>query len=89
MTNKVEIEIISDPGHAWGVVNYSMLKELRIEDKISTYSYRKGSVCYLEEDCDLSRLVDALVKQGKEITFKESFLNHEAPLRNFRNYYKD
>ena len=41
-----------DPGHAWIEVPFQTLVELGITDKISEYSYRFQSNCYLEEDCD-------------------------------------
>ena len=46
----------SDPGHGWLEVDYHDLLELGIERQISRYSYRKGRLVYLEEDCDMAVL---------------------------------
>jgi hypothetical protein len=70
---KKVITIYSDPGHAWGKVLRSELKELGILDKISAFSYQRKCHVYLEEDCDLQLYVNALKDKGIELRFKESF----------------
>ena len=41
---------ISDPGHGWLEVPRSLLSELGILEEITTYSYQKKELVYLEED---------------------------------------
>ena len=48
-----------DPGHGWLEVRKSELVELGIAAKISSYSYMKGKMAYLEEDCDMSLFIEA------------------------------
>lgn len=43
-----------DAGHGWLQVPRSDLVALNISDKITSYSYQKGSDVFLEEDADLS-----------------------------------
>lgn len=43
-----------DGGHGWLQVQKSLVQDLEIEKKISTYSYIDKQFYYLEEDCDLT-----------------------------------
>lgn len=54
------IVLHEDPGHAWLEVPLSLLVELGIAGKISSYSYICGTSAYLEEDCDLSVFCNAV-----------------------------
>lgn len=51
--------IFADEGHAWLKVKKSVLFDLGIAEKITSYSYQYGEYAYLEEDADLSTFVDA------------------------------
>lgn len=53
-----EYKFITDPGHGWLVVP---LAEVRASGaKISAYSYIRGNMAYLEEDCDAGAFTDTL-----------------------------
>jgi hypothetical protein len=67
MTKKISIKVFADPGHAWARVAKSKLVKLGIADKISPYSYQKGENAFLEEDCDLTVLVNVLRERGYEV----------------------
>ena len=54
-----KFDLISDPGHGWVKVPLRLLADLKIIDRVSRYSYMRGSFAYLEEDCDLSIFFDA------------------------------
>lgn len=60
----------SDPGHGWVAVPLPLLNKLGIIDQISTYSYMRGMLAHLEEDCDLSTFMHAASVAGMKITFK-------------------
>jgi len=62
-------DYISDPGHGWIKCNKSLLEELGIAGRISSYSYMLGDYAYLEEDCDASILCGALNDNGIEFQF--------------------
>jgi len=80
--------MFSDPGHGWVRFPKARLVKLGIADKISTYSYQNGANAFLEEDCDLTVLVNALKAAGYEdIKFKEGWTNRRSKIRNF-DYYK-
>ena len=55
----------SDPGHAWLAVAGSLIRDLKIQDRISRYSYKgQDSTVYLEEDCDAPELIAAANAAG-------------------------
>lgn len=88
----------SDPGHGWLQVTRADLKELDIEDKISSCSYQKGEYVYLEEDCDAGVFFQALKKLvgnafGQELKFQDILCqevigDQESFIRKFRPYQK-
>ena len=86
MTKTVSIKVFADPGHAWARVAKSKLVKLGIADKISTYSYMNGNNAFLEEDCDLSVLVNTLRERGYEVKFNESHTNRQSKIRSYRTY---
>ena len=48
----------SDPSHGWLEVDEIELKQLGINSGAFTdYSFRKGHILYLEEDCDASKFL--------------------------------
>jgi hypothetical protein len=69
MLNTTDIyryKLFTDPGHGWFEVSMSELKELGIQNKISTFSYFDPETdhAYLEEDCDAGVLYHALKDRG-------------------------
>jgi len=78
----------SDPGHAWLAVKRKELIQLGILDKISSFSYQKGSTVYLEEDCDAGVFLDAKKAAGEEITrnnIRDSY-QENTPIRNYQRF---
>lgn len=64
----------TDPGHGWLAVSLKELDELQIADQISRFSYVKGRMAYLEEDCDLTVFLKAYnAKHGVDPEIVESF----------------
>ena len=82
----MNIKFFADPAHGWGEVPISLIKELGIADKISQYSYMKGDNAYLEEDCDLSVLMNALEAQGITANFVEVWTNNDSPVRRYQSF---
>ena len=60
------MDYIQDPGHGWFKVSIKQLVKLNIADRISNFSYRRGTWAYLEEDCDATILFNALRERGIE-----------------------
>jgi hypothetical protein len=52
--------LIADPGHGWLKVTVNDIYKVGLKPTdFSRYSYRSGRNCYLEEDCDAPKFVDA------------------------------
>lgn len=86
MSKKISIKVFADPGHAWARFPKAKLVSLGIADKISSYSYQNGSNAFLEEDCDLGVLINALRDRGYEIKFNESHTNRQSKIRGYNTY---
>lgn len=82
----MKFTIYSDPSHGWCKVNRDLLKKLGIADKISIYSYQRKDAVYLEEDCDLGLLIEALKKAGKTFEYREMVSNKSSKIRSYDNY---
>ena len=80
------ITIYSDPGHGWAKVNKALLVKLGIADKISHYSYMREGKAYLEEDCDLSVLITALIDAKIPFRFDHRNGSKASRIRNYDRY---
>ena len=74
-----------DPGHAWLEIPLSHLAELGIERDISSYSFQRGAMVYLEEDCDAGKFMNAARAAGIEVSFKEVHQD-PTPIREYSHY---
>ena len=75
-----------DPGHGWIRVTKSKLVKLNIHEKISRYSYMKGTAVYLEEDSDAPKFLRALEKKGETYELIEHHTNRQSQIRNYHPY---
>ena len=82
----IKIQVFEDPGHGWARFPKARLVKLGIADRISTYSYQRGTNAFLEEDCDLSLLINALKTRGYEVEFAVSHTNRQSKIRNYACY---
>ena len=90
MTQKITIatstyDYIQDPAHGWIVVPLAEITQIGIKG-ISSYSYRKHGLAYLEEDCDAGLFLRAKEAAGESYTLIDRHLNHDAPCRNFSRF---
>jgi lipocalin len=76
----------TDPAHGWLEVTRADLIALDIENKISRYSYEKGSKVYLEEDCDQMTYLRAASAAGWDVKTKDARTDSESFIR-FMNPY--
>lgn len=86
MKKTFTIIVYSDPGHAWGKVKRNVLKNLDIEDKVSPYSYQLRDNVYLEEDCDLGLLLQALHDNDTQVKFVEKNSNNTSRIRSYDSF---
>lgn len=80
-----EYTFYEDPGHGWLAVPVQELVALGIHKKISQYSYRKGEIAFLEEDCDAGIFIEA--KGGIENVPYKTIHQDPTPIRNYPSYY--
>ena len=83
---KFTITVYADPGHSWGKVKRDVLLEHSVEHLISSYSYQLRDNVYLEEDCDLSLVCDALEDAGYSVVFKEKTSDNDSKIRGYERY---
>ena len=82
----LKLNYFTDPGHGWVSVKLQTLVDLGIADKVSHYSYMRGSSAYLEEDCDLGLLYSACDSQGIDISLTTKHTNKRSPIRSYSVY---
>ena len=87
MSKEIKIKVFADPGHAWARFPKARLVKLGIAEKISSFSYQNGANAFLEEDCDLSTLINTLQAQGYKIKFQESYTNKRSKIRSYNSYH--
>ena len=80
-----KLTFYADPAHGWLEVDLLDCIDLDIADKISRYSYTKGTVVYLEEDCDAGLFLDSAKNQGWTINIKETY-QENTPIRNYQPF---
>lgn len=87
MNQKIKkYHVYSDSGHGWVKVKFTDLIKLDIVDKISPYSYARGSNVYLEEDCDAGVLINALRGKGIEPQWIGHHTNKQSKIRSYMHY---
>ena len=83
----ITLQAFEDPGHGWVRFPKARLVKLGIADKISSYSYQNGDNAFVEEDCDLTVLVNALKAAGyTDIKFKSGHTDRRSKIRNYESY---
>lgn len=73
----------TDPGHGWLKVSKALLEKLDILDKISDWSYVNKNHYYLEEDCDVGILINALQSHKIVYSVKVHQSNRYSRIRNY------
>lgn len=77
---------VRDPGHSWLKVPMKELDRLGIADDISSYSYQKGDMAYLEEDCDAGVFIQARVARMEPVKIKEFTRQRMSKIRKYDAY---
>jgi ribosomal protein S8 len=83
---KFSITVYSDPSHSYGKVKRSVLKNLKLDKYISSYSFQRGDYVYLEEDRDLSILCQALYDNNTRVIFNEKTTDKPSRVRTYDRY---
>lgn len=80
------VDIYADPGHAWAKIDRALLTTLGIANRISSYSYQRGTSVYLEEDCDLTMFMQAAQTAGINIEFRMHHTDRQSRIRSYALY---
>ena len=79
----MRLNLYTDPGHGWLAVPLPLLDELGILDQISRYSYMRGMLAHLEEDCDYSRFAVAMRDAGRTFEVREHHTDKRSKIRGY------
>jgi hypothetical protein len=84
----LKFRVFEDPGHAWIEVPMWLIRRLQIHDKITQFSYVKGNMVYLEEDCDYATFRTAYREQLQSlpVLIEGESVKNDSPVRNYRRY---
>jgi hypothetical protein len=84
----MNLKFYRDAGHGWLAVKKSVLTDLGILDKISTYSYESpsGGTVYLEEDRDASLFLNAAKAFSMEFPKIEVDSGERSFIRSYRRF---
>jgi hypothetical protein len=80
------ITVYTDAGHGWGKVKRKVLENLGIADGVSSYSYQYKDNVYLEEDCDLSLLLQRLHSDGVAVRWVTKNTDGDSKIRSYERY---
>ena len=82
----MRLNFYEDPGHGWLAVPLPLLDRLGLLDQISSYSYMRGMLAHLEEDCDYSRFYAAATAAGLTFTIKTTRTDNRSRIRGYDQY---
>ena len=83
----MRLNFYSDPGHGWLAVPLLLIQRLGLLDQITSYSYMRGMLVHLEEDCDASLFLKAARDAGLVVLFREhNCANKYSRIRNYAHY---
>ena len=75
-----------DPGHGWMKVSKALLVKLGIAHMISSFSYERNDMAYLEEDCDAGLLLRKLEMRDIKFVIKSMHTNKTSKIRNYKRF---
>jgi len=88
--------MLSDPGHGWLAVPIADIKSLGLTmqpvgeeyqmgtKRLTRFSYMKGAIAYLEEDCDYATFMQTAKEAGWGLSIIESF-QEVTPIRTYQS----
>lgn len=88
MTDTLHLPYIQDPGHGWIEISRRQARQLLGADfaRISPFSYQRGALLYLEEDCDAALLIQACQRAGLTLALEERHCPGEASIRHYDSF---
>lgn len=84
----IELRFHSDAGHGWLEVPMEIIKHLNLSKKISSYSYKKKDMAYLEEDSDAGICISAMKEHNYHFYIKNLPQQDPNPIRSYPRFKK-
>ena len=85
MEKELTLTIYSDSGHAWVFVPFATLERYDLFcHQLSRFSYYDKKGVYAEQDCDATKVIDAITKRGTNIAFEENHFEGLSPIRELK-----
>lgn len=82
----MRLDFYEDPGHGWLAVPLALLDRLDLLDKVSSYSYMRGQLAHLEEDCDYSLFAAAMRDAGLSFSLRERHTDNQSRIRSYEPF---
>ncbi len=82
----MKLNFYSDGGHGWLAVPLALLDRLALLDKVSSYSYMRGGLAHLEEDCDYSLFAAAARAANLTFTVRERHTDKQSRIRGYQSF---
>ena len=77
-------DLVTDASHGWLKVPVAELERLNIVEDITTFSYVRNDMAYLEQDADMATFLKAREAEGKPVTkVKEHNRNGQSRIRKY------
>ena len=77
-------DLVTDASHGWLKVPVAELERLNIVDDITTHSYVRNDMAYLEQDVDLGQFLVAREAEGNPVKrIKEHSRNGQSRIRKY------
>ena len=83
------LNFYEDPGHGWLAVPLELLDRLDLIDQVSPYSYMRGRLAHLEEDCDYSLFAAAMRDRGLVFHVKQHHTDNRSRIRGYASYHPE
>ena len=80
------LNFYEDPGHGWLAVPLALLDRLDLLDKVSSYSYMRGRLAHLEEDCDYGTFLRTLNDRGMLCTIRHHHTDNQSRIRSYEPF---
>jgi hypothetical protein len=81
----LQLHFISDPGHGWLQVDRDTAWAVMGHDfvRLSSCSYQRGELLFLEEDCDAPLFLNCAKAKGLEVVVHERSQSTDSVVRSF------
>lgn len=89
ISKKKVINQYSDPKYSWFTVKRKLLRDLKILNKISEYSFQRGFTVYLEGGRDMMLFINTvggIEKFKEQFEVKEHHTDNTDPIRSYDRF---